>query len=77
MNCGKMDSHADDECFDLKSNAHFRLNYWKTGKRKWHEGGGNKYNGGGKATRKIANVIGSYNYLEASKDNWSPLQIQV
>ena len=30
----KIDSHVDDECFELESNEHRRLTYWKIGKRR-------------------------------------------
>ena len=38
--CSKIDSHDDDKFFDLEINTHRCPTYWKTGKRKWHEGGG-------------------------------------
>ena len=69
----KFHSHADDECFELESNEHCRLMYWKTGKRKLYEEGAMNTVEEGSKPDKVDNVNGSYTYLEGSRNYWAPL----
>ena len=54
--CGKIDSLADDECFDFKKHTHTTADVLETRKAQMTRGGVNKYIGEGKATHKSSQL---------------------